>query len=276
MTNSEPHHISETYGRTQMGAPLSSRTAEHHADFFLPYLSAGMRLLDIGCGTASITAGLGRRVAPAISVGLDISMTRLRQARELGARRPDGRSTISLPRLVAADAYALPFSHGSFDAAYSHALLQHLGEPLRALGEIRRVLRPGGVVGVCDWDLDASLLYPTSALLAHSLSLFTQVRRRAGGSPDVGRRLGELLGAAGFERSEMSVRADGLASSHSGRAVGEYWATYFEHEGNVAEIAGWGMSDRDELQQIAHAWRAWGQQWGAIWITHWFYAAAFR
>ena len=51
---------------------LQRRTAAKEAGFLLPYLSAGMRLLDCGCDPGSITAGLAETVAPGQVVGVDI------------------------------------------------------------------------------------------------------------------------------------------------------------------------------------------------------------
>ena len=45
-----------------------------------------------------------------------------------------------------ADVYSLPFPDGFFDAVFAHAVLMHLREPVRALEEVRRVLRPGGML----------------------------------------------------------------------------------------------------------------------------------
>src|SRR5688500_7195972 len=102
------------------------RTASRWAAFLLPHLRPGMRLLDLGCGPGSITVGLG-----VDAIGVDIAPVPI-----------DG-----VP-VAAADAAALPFGDGSFDALYANAVLQHVPDPLAVLVEARRVARPGAVVGV--------------------------------------------------------------------------------------------------------------------------------
>ena len=67
-------------------------------------------------------------------------------------------------RFEVGDIYELPFSDASFDAALANGVVMHLSEPLRALAELRRVLRPGGVAGVRDPDWGASLRAPTTPL----------------------------------------------------------------------------------------------------------------
>src|SRR5512142_1845750 len=101
------------------------RQAESHAAFFTPYLSPGMRLLDCGCGPGSITCGLAGIVAPGGVVGID-----------LYAKALDAAQSVSNVRFQAASVYELPFPDGSFDAVFSHAVLEHLAEPLKALAEM--------------------------------------------------------------------------------------------------------------------------------------------
>ena len=61
---------------------LAGRRAEQAADFLLPYLHAGMRVLDCGCGPGSITLGLAEIVRPGEVVGIDLEEKYIRQAQE--------------------------------------------------------------------------------------------------------------------------------------------------------------------------------------------------
>ena len=80
-------------------------------------------------------------------IGVDSAATVLDVARE---RATENRLVnISFEQ---ANVYRLGFSEGSFDVVYAHQLLQHLGKPVEALQEFRRVLKPGGVVAVRDAD----------------------------------------------------------------------------------------------------------------------------
>src|SRR5262245_4578702 len=90
-------------------------------------------------------------------VGLDISRVVAFQARRnaLAARR-NGRSNGHSPALLRADIRELPFAPGSFDVVYTMGTIEHIDEYRQAIGEVHRVLRPGGraVVGVPHkWDL---------------------------------------------------------------------------------------------------------------------------
>jgi len=113
------------------------------------------QLLDVGCGPGSITLDLAGLVAPGQVVGIDIQRAQIDQARALASAR--GVTTV---RFEVEDIYELPFSDASFDAALANGVLMHLSEAVRALAELRRVLRPGGVAGVRDPDWGASLRAP--------------------------------------------------------------------------------------------------------------------
>src|SRR5688500_16074076 len=135
-----------------------------------------MRLLDGGCGPGSITLGLAEVVAPGEVVGIDLQRAQVERARALAAERRVGKV-----RYEAANLYQLPFPDRCFDAAFVHGVLMHLREPVRALEELRRVLRPGGVVGIRDPDWGAGLIAPTTPLLEKWRALFVRVRQHNGG-----------------------------------------------------------------------------------------------
>ncbi|MEP7214926.1 MAG: class I SAM-dependent methyltransferase, partial [Anaerolineaceae bacterium] len=91
----------------------SRRTAATNAAFFLPHLQPEMRVLDVGCGPGSITAGLADVVAPGEVVGVDANPAAIDMATRSAA-------TASRPslRFEVADLYRLPFADASFDAVF--------------------------------------------------------------------------------------------------------------------------------------------------------------
>jgi SAM-dependent methyltransferase len=116
------------------------------AQRFVDWLEApsGGRWLDVGCGAGALTAALLERASPSVVVGLDPSRAFLDFARE---RIPDARAAFRI-----GDAQALPFGDAEFDAVVSGLVLNFVPRPEVAVAEMRRVVRPGGVVAVYLWD----------------------------------------------------------------------------------------------------------------------------
>src|SRR5262245_909627 len=101
------------------------RTVEANASFVLPHLRPGLTVLDCGCGPGSITLGLAERVAPAQVVGIDVADQQVAAARALATERE-----VRNVRFERASIYDLPFAGGTFDLAFAHTVLEHLGDPL--------------------------------------------------------------------------------------------------------------------------------------------------
>lgn len=111
---------------------------------------------------------------------------------------------------------------------FSHALLEHLGEPARAVAEFSRVLRPGGVLAVCSPDWGGFLLAPPSDELAGAIAAYTSLQTRNGGDVCAGRKLPGLLSEAGCEDIQPLARYEIYESLE---LIGNYLALQLEGEG---------------------------------------------
>jgi ubiquinone/menaquinone biosynthesis C-methylase UbiE len=245
----------EQWLRVTHGPAHARRTAARNAAFFLPHLRPGMRLLDAGCGPGSITLGLAEAVAPGEAAGIDASAERVAAASALAAERG-----VTNVRFEVADVCALPYSDASFDAAFVHAVLQHLPEPLAALVELRRVLRPGGVIGVADADFDGAIMAPASAAIERSTELLGRMRLNA----YIGKHLAQLLHAAGFARTAASASVGYEGTPEATRMAAGFQARYLEAPEFVAHVVARGWASEAELREMAAAWRAWGDAPGAF------------
>ena len=123
----------------------------------------GMRVLEVGCGSGCYTTAVARAVGPRGHVyGLDIQPGMLRQlADKLG--RPEN-SNIQNVTLLNKGAYELPFADGALDLVYTITVLQEIPDPLRALREAHRVLKPSGVLAVTEWLPDPDFPLPTTTM----------------------------------------------------------------------------------------------------------------
>ena len=202
---------------------MSRRTLESHGSFFIPVLADGMSVLDCGSGPGTITCDFAQRIPDGRVVGVDADESQIalasNTARTRGLRNVEFRE---------ASAYELPFPDESFDAVFSHALLEHLGEPDRAISEIRRVLKPGGSVGLCSPDWGGFLLAPPSAQLSEAITRYEQISIANGGDPYVGRKFAHLLEKAEFEAIALQARYEVYGSLEF---IGEYLAIQLENAG---------------------------------------------
>ncbi len=178
---------------------VSRRTLESHGAFFIPFLAPGMTVLDCACGPGSITLGIADKVGSVIGVDVDQSQLRLAASNALarGIRNVTFRQ---------ASAYALPFEDASFDAVFSHALLEHLKDPPRAMQEFLRVLRPGGVAGVCTPDWGGFLCAPPTEDVITALRIHNQIQNANGGDTLVGRKLLGYMLQTGFAEVKAQAR----------------------------------------------------------------------
>ena len=172
----------------------SRRGATDSAAYLLPHLKAGMDLLDVGCGPASITADLAEHVAPGRVVALDAAAGALEAARATLSERGLSEQV----ELACGDVMALPFEDGSFDIVHAHQVLQHLTDPVGALAEMRRLTRPGGIVAVRDAVYSAMAWFPDPEGMEQWRSVYMTTARTNGGEPDAGSRLLSWARAAGF------------------------------------------------------------------------------
>jgi ubiquinone/menaquinone biosynthesis C-methylase UbiE len=110
-------------------------------------LRPGERVLDVACGTGLVSFQIAAMVgSTGAVVGTDISGGMVETARRIAAERG-----ILNTRFERADAEQLPLADRSFDAALCGLGLMYVPDPVRALGEMRRVLEPGGRVAAAVW-----------------------------------------------------------------------------------------------------------------------------
>ena len=231
----------------------SRRGAADSAAYLLAHLNAGMDLLDVGCGPASITADLAERVTPGRVVALDAASGALEAAR--ATLRDRGLS--EQVEVTCGDVMALPFEDASFDVVHAHQVLQHLADPVGALAEMRRLTRPGGIVAVRDAVYSAMTWFPEPAGMEQWRSVYMATARANGGEPDAGSRLLSWAREAGFTDVTASASTWCYATPADRAWQSQTWAqrclTSFGPQ--AVEL---GLADRADLETMAQAWRQWG------------------
>lgn len=163
--------------------------------------------------------------------------------------------------------YDLPFDDGAFDAVFSHALFEHLSDPVRALREVHRVLKtPGGVVGVSSPDWSGFLIAPSHPMLEQAIEFYKKIQVHNGGDPYVGRRLGALARGAGFSR--IKVTASYECYEDLG-AIAEFLARRIEASPVVDGTLASGKADASQITEMARALRTWSQHPDAFFAQAW-------
>lgn len=245
--------MEETYTHGHQEPVLRShrwRTAGNSAAYLLPRLGAGLDLLDVGCGPGTITSDLARAVAPGRVVGIDREPSVIGEARRTGGPA----------KFLTGDVYGLEFESGSFDVVHAHQVLQHLADPVAALVEMRRVLRPGGTLAVRDADYGAFVWHPADGRLDRWREIYSGVCTRNGAEADAGRRLPSWVAGAGFTELEVSSSNWTFADAGSRAWWCGLWADRTLGSSFADQALEYGLSTRGELEGIAAGWREWGEQ----------------
>jgi len=250
-----PYQTDDEWSRVVFGR----RTSEV-AGFLTPHLRAGMRLIDCGCGPGSITVDLAEILAQGEAIGIDLRESAVAEARMLARTRG-----IANVRFEVASVYQLPYPNASFDAAFICAVLQHLAVPLAAPKEVRRVLKPDGVIGVVDGSSTMIFRHPTNPLLEAWDRLRRLEREYNTGrqSDEFALRLRALLREAGF----VQTHASGNLVTEMGPPAGSIEETRRVAQNHLIRLRGvlgelalaQGWSTRQELEQMAEAIIAWGE-----------------
>jgi ubiquinone/menaquinone biosynthesis C-methylase UbiE len=190
----------------QMAAFLEARSAmadqRQVNETLLQALGAlpGERWLEVGSGSGVLSRLLGKRLGPRGHVtGVDLSLDFVREAERYLAEDPAVAGIVSF-RQGSAD--ALPFDAGGFDGAFAARLLLHLEDPVPAVREMMRVVKPGGVVALLDWDFESLLVDHPDRALTRRILLWRVDHH--GGNNWSGRELWRHARAAGLTNIEVT------------------------------------------------------------------------
>jgi ubiquinone/menaquinone biosynthesis C-methylase UbiE len=239
------------------------RTIANSAAFFLSDLSPDMTLLDCGCGPGTITAGFAKILTRGKVFGIDIETTQIDQsklyAQKLG---------LDNVQFSCANIYEIPFPDNFFDAIFAHAVLQHLKDPVEALNETYRVLKPGGVIGLRDDDTSSLIIAPDDPLVKKLIALMEKVITHHGGNSQIGKYHRQILKNAGFIRTEAFATCEYDGNLENTRWRGDLAAQAAEtFVADTAIKKGWVSAE--EIKQMAEACRAWGRHPDAFDATIW-------
>ncbi|KAK2006295.1 S-adenosyl-L-methionine-dependent methyltransferase [Colletotrichum eremochloae] len=243
------------------------RTAESDAAFLLPYIKPTDHILDVGCGPGTITISLAKHASQGKTIGIDLSARVLQKAKTLAAESnvpSEGSGCVVFVEGNILD--GLPYADSTFDVIFCSQVLGHFPPPdlpIRALTEMRRILKPGGILATRDGlgqrfypqSLDLDRLWGDNQFRA-SRNGMTEVDATVTMMPSLFRR-------AGFDTDGGKVRVDAGTSVHS-RPEARKWLAW-RAAGQLQEgdpfYQSWlnaGITN-DEIQQTLQAVGKWAE-----------------
>lgn len=221
-----------------------ARWSRRLAPLFIQFagITSGERVLDVGCGTGSLTFELARQLGFGAIQGIDLTLVYVEHARK---RACDPRLEFQV-----GDACALPFANASFDHCLSMLVLQFIPTPDLAVREMCRVTRPGGTVAAATWDSRGGLV---AQRIIFDTAAFLDPRgrqRRAQAYTRPMSRPGDLA-QAWREAGLKDVTQDMRTIRMDFESFADFWAPVEGKDGPVADyVAALGMKARAKLRDM--------------------------
>jgi SAM-dependent methyltransferase len=203
---------------------FSTRLAPLFADF--AGVAPGQRVLDVGAGTGALTAEL------------------VRHGTKVAAAEPSAAFVAALQRrfpeadVREAGAEDLPWPDASFDAALAQLVVSFMSDPHAGVAEMRRVVRPGGVVAVCMWDRTGMEMLAAIDRTRRALGDEGEGVRPYRTRPEI-----EGLFGAGADVELLEVEGDYVDFD-------DFWSALL---GGAGPAGAWALSLDDEQRAAAHA-----------------------
>jgi ubiquinone/menaquinone biosynthesis C-methylase UbiE len=235
---------------------LASRSAARQMAFLLPHLQQDMHILDVGCGPGSITCDIAELVPNGHVTGLDLSPVALEEARAAATTRKLENTTFTAGDVQA----SLPFPDASFDVVFCHQLLNHLSDPIKALREMKRLIKPTGMLavreGICH------LWHPDFPALADMDRIIAMTMLAAGAKePGAGRCLIAWTKEAGYEPNDQDFLVNGtpiMGAAGRARMRGFFQASFSETAELRKKAVAAGVDDKRiaDFYEAAMKWAA--------------------
>ncbi len=207
-------------------------------------LRDGMSIVECGSGPGFLIEKLAEAFPSSRITGFDIDPLLVEKSRELLGPLGDGRIRLSKQSIMRTD-----FPDESFDFAIARLVVEHLFDPQKAVGEVRRILKTGGKAVFIDNDFDLHLrAYPDIPELGDLYQAYCRRGRANGGDPCIGRRLPGIMQKAGFANIDFEA-----VVAHS-RIAGDEAFRRSEGSGIPAQLVRDGYLPRETMDSLAAKW----------------------
>ncbi len=182
---------------------LRRYTAQASAAYLLPHLRPGLRALDFGCGPGTISVGLAKAVAPGELHGVDMEESQIELARAVVDASGQENAIFHV-----GDVTDLPFEDDFFDVAHCHNVLVHVPDTSAVLTEVKRVLKPGGIIGCREMICASSFTHPDFGVIRKAWDMMEDLLVADDGHPQMGKELKGHILDAGFANPRITASFD--------------------------------------------------------------------
>ncbi len=224
---------------------IVDRVHGRHTEAFLlrAGLGSGMAVAEFGCGVGLVTERISRIVGPLGRVtALDASLDQTIAAR----RRLTARMVANVDYVVA-DAMNSGLKADTYEFVYCRFLLMHLPQPELALQEMKRVLKPGGVLAVEDGDFSSPFSWPSCPSFEKAFRLYVAAGAVYGNDFLIGQRLYGMVSALSMDQLEIETVQPACTNPDECELVA---ATLEECRGTLVDSA---LASPDEIENTARA-----------------------
>ena len=248
---------------------LARRNAAVSAAHLLPHLGPGLRVLDFGCGPGTISMGLAKAVAPGELHGVDMEASQIEMARAGAAAGGHDNAFFRT-----GDVTDLPFEDDSFDVAHCHAVLMHVPDTSAALAEVKRVLKPGGIVSAREMIGHATFFEPEVGDLAGAMETFLKLLQANGGHPRMGSELKRVFLEAGFSDIGAGASFEPFTTAGDVHFFHGFASGWFFSPGTMDVIVKHGLASREQIDDWRRMLDRWRDAPGAMAALAWGEATA--
>ena len=161
----------------------------------------GSLILEAGCGVGAQTKTVANHNPKSKFISIDISEDSIKEAQALIKSKQ-----IENVEFLVADIFDLPFENQKFDHIFLCFVLEHLTNPVQALGKLKSKIKDNGTITIIEGDHGSTYFHPESEFADKAIQCQVELQRRYGGDANIGRKLFPMLEKSGFNKIAVSPR----------------------------------------------------------------------